>query len=299
MGSINNVPITADSIIKCYKKFYPDSYNEIADKRLFHYLHLWSIRVGTHDTGLADDYLGGLRINNLGFNEIKYSTGSTDPSPRWLLETYTNNAAKLGGTAWIMEGQYTFQFNGFNHGGFAPDASFCPTKPVKVYRWPPSADDKKLIQSGKFPSASLFDKAYNEGKVKSSTSPDVCIHKAWNTRFWGDSAGCQIYSDVSLLNEIGKFAQDHIAKKYGNMFMYTVFTKKQFIQANGVAVPTDKASAAKFIKDNGRFGGAVSTLETFDEPYLIAWSKGIIDNAFSFEHNGKRYATMGGGYTVY
>ena len=56
---------------------------------------------------------------------------------------------------------------------------------------------------------------------------------------------------------------------------------------------------SKFIKDNGRFGGSVGTLESFDEPYLIAWSKGIIDNAFSFEYNGKRYATMGGGYTVY
>jgi len=299
MSSINGIPITTDSIIKCYEKYYPDSYNLIAKDRLFHYLHLWAIRVSTYDTGLPDDYMGGLRINNLGFNEIAFSAGSVDPSPRWLIESYSSTAQKLGGTAWMVEGQYSYRYNGNKHGSFAPYPSFCPIKPTKVYRWLPTTEEKNMISSGKLPAASLFDKALKEGKVKTSTSPDTCIHRSWNKRFWGDSAGCQIYADLNALTKVGVFANEHISKKYQNIFTYTLFSLQQFMSANGGAAPTDKSSAIDYILRMGKYGGSKSILESFEEGFIMAWVKGIGSNQFSFDYKGKKYTTQGGGYTVY
>ena len=37
------------------------------------------------------------------------------------------------------------------------------------------------------------------------------------------------------LNTIGTWADSHIKKKYGNSFIYTLFTKEQFVDANTAA----------------------------------------------------------------
>lgn len=296
MSSISGVPITTDSIIKCYEKYYPDSYNQIANERLFHYLHLFGIRVATYDTSLRDDFLGGLRISNLGINEIVVSEGSTDPSPKWLLKPFSTNAQKLGGTPFVKEGQYSYKYYGKKHGSYAPYAAFCPIKPVKVYRWTPTADEKKLIESEELPTASLFEKAVREGRAKSSTSPDTCIHRSWNTQLWGDSAGCQLVSNLEKLNKIGDFASDHISKGYGNVFIYTVFSKEQFLNANGGAKPVDIASeAVDIIINSGNSSAKARTrLESFDSDFLITWANSIRNGGEEFLYKNKKYYVQGG-----
>jgi hypothetical protein len=295
MASIYGVNITTDSIIRCYQKYYPNSYNPIASERLFQYLHLWGIRVGTYDTSLPDDYIGGLRINNLGVNEIIYSSGSVDPSPKNIIELYDAEAKRKGGAAFVFEGQYSYRYMGKNHGSFAPFASFCPIKPVKAYRWNPSESEKALIKSKKLPIASLFDKAKKEGRLKISDSSDTCIHRTWSsTSFWNDSAGCQILVDRNALNTLGSYANEHIAKKYGNVFMYTLFTLDQFMQANTNGEPYNKETAMEVIINRGKYKLGKAELSTLDNNYIISWGRSAFRNRETFTFEGKVYITNGG-----
>jgi len=234
MPSIDNIDINARTIENCYKMFYPSTYETIK-QNLFHYLNLWGIRVSSCDTSLPDDLVGGLRINNLNFSEIVVSKASTDPSPYYLNKTINLDALQKGGTAFVAEGQYTYRYMGSKHGKFSPLPSFCPTMPVKVYRWMPSADDKKRWNNGKgVPLSSLFETAVKNKKVTISTSNDVCIHKTWaKDKLWNDSAGCQVLTDDKTLKTLGEWAIEHQKKKFGNIFTYTLFTKEQFLAANG------------------------------------------------------------------
>lgn len=234
MSSINGIPVNATTIKNCYKKFYPSTYKLLIEENLFHYLHLWGIRVATSDTSLPDDYIGGMRINNLNFLEIVSSKGSTDPSPKSLITLHDNEAKLKGGTAFVAEGQYTYTYMGSNFKVFSPLPSFCPTKPTKVYRWNPSASDIKAWNDGKGkPLSTLFDLALKNKKVTISTSSDTCIHRTWaKQQLWNDSAGCQVLTDDSTLRTLGKWAVEHQRKKFGNSFIYTLFTKQQFITAN-------------------------------------------------------------------
>jgi hypothetical protein len=231
MASIEGIDINSNSISKCYEMFYSETYNQIKNFNLFEYLHLWGIRLSTCDTSLPDDLVGGLRVNNFNFIETVASSASTDPSPYYINKPDLN-PSKQGGVAFVMEGQYAFKYNGKNYKNWKPYPSFCPTKPVKVYRWKPSAQDIKLWKDKKKPLSSSFADAVKNKKVTISTSIDTCIHRAWSKKLYNDSAGCQILSDLSLLNKLGDWAVAHQKKKYGNLFVYTLFTKEQFLKAN-------------------------------------------------------------------
>jgi hypothetical protein len=232
MPSVEGIDINSKSIANCYAKFYPETYKQIQSLNLFHYLHLWGIRLSTCDTSLPDDLVGGLRVNNFNFIEIITSSASTDPSPSWINKPDAN-ASKAGGVAFVMEGQYSFRYNGTSHKIWKPYPSFCPTKPMRVYRWKPSAQDIKLWKENKRPLSASFQDAVKSNKVTLSLSIDTCIHRAWSkTKFTNDSAGCQIVSDYESLNKLGRWAVEHQKKKYGNAFVYTLFTRDQFIKAN-------------------------------------------------------------------
>lgn len=296
MSSIYGVNITADSIINCYKRYYSESYNDIANERLFHYLHLWGIRVSTHDTALPDDYIGGLRINNWGFNEIVFSKGSTDPSPKYIIDLYDAEAKKKGGTAFLKEGQHLYKYMGRNHGSFATLPSFCPKEPLKADRWAANESEKNLIRSKKPPIDSLFTKAKQEGRTKNSDVTDACIHKSWaKSAFWNDSAGCQILLDDDTLSKLGTFASEHIKeKKYGDLFTYTLFSLDQFMQANTNGEPYNKETAVNTIISKGKYGLGKIELNKFGENFLLPWGRAAFRGSEYFLFGGQWYNTKGG-----
>jgi len=233
MASVDGISINAATLANCYKMYYPESYNRLVQKNKFHYLELWGIRMSTCDTSLPDDYLGGVRVNNLNFLEIITAAASTDPTPKYVQTPVDSMAAAAGGTAYVKEGQHTYNYIGKNHKTFRPYPAFCPTKPMPVYRWNPSAQDIKTAKEKKLPLSSFFDAALKAGRVKLSTSADTCIHRAWSSKkLHADSAGCQVFADLNTLETLGVWANAHIKKGYGNFFVYTLFTKEQFIKAN-------------------------------------------------------------------
>lgn len=232
MASVEGININGTSIANCYRKFYPETYKQIQDFNLFHYLHLWGIRVSSCNSSTPDDLVGGLRVNNFNVLEAIASQASTEPSP-YFITNPLSDAKKLGGAAFMVEGQNTYRYNGRKHSMWKPYPSFCPTKAVKVYRWSPSVEELKALNAAKKPISEGFEEAKKRGRVKISTSPDTCIHRAWSKdKFYKDSAGCQIIPDYDTLNIIGDWAEAHIKKKYGNIFVYTLFTKDQFVSAN-------------------------------------------------------------------
>lgn len=233
MPKIEGIEVNTTSILNCYRRYYPETYNQIVQKNRFHFLNLWGIRVSTCDTALPDDIIGGIRVNNFNFVESISAAASTDPSPKYVGKPISSNAARAGGTAFVKEGQYTYRYNGTRHPLWKPYPSFCPTKAMAVYRWNPSPQQIDVSRKTKKPLSSFFEEALKTGKVKLSTSRDTCIHRAWSrTTLFADSAGCQVFSDLEALNTLGKWANEHIAKKYGNIFVYTLFTKQQFVDAN-------------------------------------------------------------------
>lgn len=250
---IEGIPITSASIINCYRRYYPQFWNQVSSQNLFHYLNLWGIRVSTCDTSLPDDMVGGIRVNNLNFYEVLVSSASTDPSPA-LIANPLADARRLGGAAFVKEGQYSYRYIGTKHPTWKPHPAFCPTAPMTVYRWMPTAEEIAAWRKQKKPLSTAFEEAVKAGKVKISKSPDTCIHRAWSTtKFYNDSAGCQILSDYKTLNELGNWAKSHIDKKYGNVFMYTLFTKQQFIDANKVTVFSQTPVSSKPQQGSGNF----------------------------------------------
>lgn len=241
MRTLEGIPINASTIANCYKMFYPDSYKMLQDSNFVHYLHLWAIRVSTCDTSLPDDLIGGIRISAWNLLDITVSNGSTDPSPKYVKTPVDRDAKIKGGTAFIIEGQYAYRYNGKRHKKWKPYPSFCPISRVPVYRWNASMADVKSYKDGKKPLSSSFDAALKSGAIIKSFSSDVCIHRAFDkSRFWADSAGCQILTDYDSLNTLGTWADEHRAKGYPNSFIFTLFNKSQFLSANGKRPPAQQ-----------------------------------------------------------
>jgi len=230
--NIEGIPINSTTIGRCYQRYYPTTYREITNPARIEYLHLWGIRVATCDTSLPDDLVGGLRTNLLNLQESVVSKASTEPSPRNLANLYDAEAKAKGGAAFVMEGQYPFRYIGTNS-RWKPLPAFCPTAPVRVYRWMPTPAQVTAWKQGKQAASAMFEADLKAGKVKRSTSSDTCIHRTWGKeKLLADSAGCQVLTDDATLITLGKWADDHIRKKYGNLFVYTLFTKEQFLAAN-------------------------------------------------------------------
>lgn len=233
MASVDGIDINSATIGNCYKMFYPNTYKRLLEKNRFHYLELWGIRMSTCDTSLPDDYLGGIRINNFNFLEVVSAAASTDPTPKYVGAPVDAAARAAGGTAYVKEGQHTYNYIGKTHRLWKPYPAFCPTRAMPVYRWNPTAQEVATAKQKKLPLSSFFDAALKAGKVKVSTSIDTCIHRAWSsTKLNADSAGCQVFANLSTLETLGGWATAHIKKGYGNFFIYTLFTKEQFLQAN-------------------------------------------------------------------
>jgi hypothetical protein len=239
--SINGIKITSFSIKRCYEKFYKQSTFPLIDnKNYFHYLHLFGIRTSTADSSQPDDFLGGFRVTNINLYESIVGKASLEPSPTNLTRFFDAEARAKGGAAFVREGQHFYRYMGRNFRNWKPYPSFCPSQNTKVYRYLP---EQPVIdawkKTGKPPLSAGFQPELNKlkqgrpSRVKLSDSTDTCIHRSWGkTRFTNDSAGCQITPEYDVLNRLGTWAEEHIKKRYGNAFTYTVFTKEQFIEAN-------------------------------------------------------------------
>lgn len=228
---IDNIPVTSDSIIKCYRGYYPNYFKQVSDANKFHFLLLFGIRVSTCDSSLPDDVVGGLRVNNFNFWETIISDASTEPSPA-LVAKPLSDAKRLGGAAFVKEGQYGFRYIGRSSHLWRPYPAFCPTRPMDVYRYVPTAAEISDWKNKKIPLTKAFQQAVKTGRAILSKSPDTCIHRAYSRdKFFNDSAGCQILSNYDSLKTLGSWAEEHIKKRYGNSFIYTLFTKEQFVAA--------------------------------------------------------------------
>ena len=249
MASVDGIDVNSATIGNCYKMFYPNSYKRLIEQNRFHYLELWGIRMATCDTSLPDDYLGGIRINNFNFLEVVTAAASTDPSPKYVATPLNADARAAGGTAYVKEGQHPYNYIGKTHRLWKPYPAFCPTRAMPVYRWNPTPQEVATAKQKKLSLSSFVDAALKAGRVKVSTSIDTCIHRAWSsTKLNADSAGCQVFANLSTLETLGTWANAHIKKGYGNFFIYTLFTKEQFLQANNQKSVLNKLNNLFFTK---------------------------------------------------
>jgi hypothetical protein len=266
---VGDIEVNARTLTNAYQMFYPATWNQLSSQNLFHYLHLFGIRVSTDDPFAADDIVGGLRITNANVYELANSRATVEPGTSALAQLYDSEARARGGAAYMKEGQNAYyllprrnpkKFNKNDLSGwelfvnrrphkFTPHAFFCPLKPVPVYGWRPDAivrttkSQKDWLKSHTIGSKlykgfkdSLTDfKNKRPSNIKDSTSRDTCIHRAWSSGVGvasSDSAGCQVLKDNYVLNTLGDWAVAHINKGYTNTFIYTLFTAEQFTKAN-------------------------------------------------------------------
>jgi hypothetical protein len=231
---LNGIQVDGKSIVNAINYYYPKGLvnpSVVENKKLYNYVILFGIRVATCDSGMPDDIIGALKYTKSVFGDdywdIVLSSASTDPSPQYV-KTPMAQAKSLGGTAWVKEGQYFYVDRGMWNGYPA----FAPKTVVQVYRWNPTQEQiRSAISSGKGLSFA-FEAAKLNGSAKLGTCNDCLIHRSWNTRkFINDSAGCQIFSDNTALNKIGKWGKEH-KSIYGDKFTYTLLAEKEFTQAN-------------------------------------------------------------------
>jgi hypothetical protein len=211
-------------ILDRYRALYPLYVKEFIDPSRYEYVHLFGVRFSAADTSLPDDYIGGFRINKLGFYEIAVGKGSVDPSPLNILNLFDQEAISKGGAAFMMEGQTTYRYIGRTK--WKPHPAFCPVNPANVYRFNPTAQQKTDYRNKGVSLTSTL----NLTTAKRSTSRDTCIHRAWGTtKLTNDGAGCQIVTERDQLDKLGDWAVIHIGKKYTDNFVYTLFSLDQFI----------------------------------------------------------------------
>ena len=215
---IENISIDGLTVARAIKKYYPQYIELVEKQNLYNYLLLFGIRFSTCDTSLPDDFIGGIRLEQSFFTGQPYwnwmvSNGTTDPTPKYLVQTIDKAARLAGGTAWVKEGQYIYYFYG-NWQGYP---AFAPKTSVQVYRWMPSYKGEK----------------FDPKKAKLSTSIDTMIHRTWaKDRLFADSAGCQSVKNNALLIDLARWAKTHRTMYKENSFTYTLLTKEQFVEAN-------------------------------------------------------------------
>ena len=231
------VKVNGDTVVKAIMSTYPNgriNLDAIAKNKLYDYLFLFGIRVATCNTGLPDDAIGGIRLkkNLLGndYWEIIFSEATTDPTPYWLVNPMSD-AAKAGGTAWVIEGQWNYGMGG----NFKGHPSFRPKESISVYRWKPTQAQINDARKNRTPLSADFKKAKESGQVKIGKSIDTLIHRSWSsTSLFKDSAGCQVFANNGALNTMYSWAKKHISIYKKNDFVYTLLTKEQFLSANSL-----------------------------------------------------------------
>jgi hypothetical protein len=296
MATISGIPITINSIVKCYEKYYPESFNKIADISLFHYLHLWSIRLSAYDSKIQYDFTGGLRINNYGFHEITFSESMSEPFSGWVLSEIDSNTKKLGGVPFMKDGQYVYKYLNEDNNIDKNYPVFVPISPIKIQRWNLTKKDAEQVFSDEFTSYTIFNNALKEGRIKKSESNknELSIVRAISEKYWANNQAKILVNDVRVLNNLWNYAKEHIDKKYGNIFMYTVFTREQFLIANGFVVPTTKKTAIDYIIKSGNFKKDRKQLERENEKYLLIWGRAILEGRSEFNYDNKIFRTNGG-----
>jgi hypothetical protein len=232
MLDINGVKITGDNVAKAIDYNFPGGLVNCAaikKNNWYNYLILFGIRVQTCDTSAPDDVIGGIRLRKgfFGYDswEMIMVDATTDPTPSYL-RTPMKDAKSLGGTAWVVEGQYAY-YHPTNY--FDGYPQFRPVNPVAVYRWNPTQKEINELTKKGIPLSSGFEQAKANGKVKIDATASVLIHRSWsNNKLSNDSAGCQVFADNGALLKIHQWALIHQKLYKSNVFAYNLFTKEQF-----------------------------------------------------------------------
>ena len=234
---INGIELNGDAIVRAIKATYPNgkiNLEAIEKNKLYNYLFLFGVRVATCNTSVPDDAIGGIRLQRglLGYDywETIYSEATTDPTPYWLLNPMSD-AAKYGGTAWVIEGQWNYSLGG----DFKGYPCFRPKEKISVYRWTPTKAQIADAKKNKTALSAEFELDKKSGKVKLGTSIDTLIHRSWtSTNLYKDSAGCQVFANNGALNKMYSWAKKHYSIYKTNDFVYTLLTKEQFSAANNL-----------------------------------------------------------------
>lgn len=242
MPGASNFSVNTNLIVEAIRHYYPATINDIEQNKRYNYISLFGVRIDTCDTSKADDVIGCIWMNALGVWSSLIFAASTDPSP-YYIDHPESAAAKAGGTAWVMPGQYLYYlgvFCGASHSGPCSTPAFIPKSAIPVYRMPAG-------------------QGLDVSVATVSTSNDTLIHRSWGTvAFKKDSAGCNLLKNMDDLNKMAQMAREHI-KKYGvNAFQYTLLTREQI-----EAIPTAENFGPiillenmiyNFLKVNFKFG---------------------------------------------
>jgi hypothetical protein len=94
MYSIDNIPITAETIANTYRKYYP---TQFASTSKYNFVNLFGIRVSTADTSQLDDFLGAIKLSS-GYStmdtyEMVVCRASLEPAPMWISKPFDAEAS--------------------------------------------------------------------------------------------------------------------------------------------------------------------------------------------------------------
>lgn len=226
---MSNFTVNTKVIVDAIRHYYPDTINQVEQNKWYNYISLFGVRIETCDTGKADDVIGCIWMNALGVWCSLICAASTDPSPGYINKPLAD-AAKLGGTAWVKEGQYAY-FYSPNCKGFP---GFRPINAVPVYRMPAG-------------------EGLDVSRATLSLSPDTLIHRSWGNVFKKDSAGCNILKNTQDLQNIVNMAKEHIKKYKLNTFMYTLLTRQQVEAVTNTPVITNQLDLYNYILNIGKY----------------------------------------------
>lgn len=322
MASITNIPITSSTIIKCYQKFYPNTY-DLLERRMFHFLNLWTIRVKEYgfpkmnrNSPDSTDYTGGLRINNFGFSEITTARCESEPfTGMGIAQKLDATRNKLGGIPYIKAGQYVYEkkqvtklINGEEVLIETP-TEFIPIQPLNIQRWKISDDDNKKLFLLEQTTRQTYEEALNSGRIRNSKSflGDISDNREELSILFGSNEklsyqeiqlnrnlGNIYIPDWKVVNTLGEWANAHINKAYLNIFTYTIFTRQQFLEANSDVIPKDKNSAIKYILMTRNFAKDRPRFENMDDEFLILWATSIYEGYSNFIYKNQSYRNTDG-----
>jgi hypothetical protein len=276
--AIDNIQLNGYNVAKAIKAKYPETIDLVVNNKLYGYLLLFGIRVSNCDTGMPDDFLGGIvykkGLTGNDYWDIIVTNASVDPSPKFVQPNvyFDDEARNAGGTAWVKEGQYIYYLakpcrKGNGNTNYADCyfsyPAFGPLEAVQIYRWNPkryvckNGQLEDIVYNTKCKDKGGLDYVFNAkgekipkyesfdpSQAKLDTTDSTFIHRSWyKDKFWNDSAGCQVFQNVDLLWDLRDWALEHI-KLYGiknkiTTFTYTLFSRQDFVDGYNYVPPFD------------------------------------------------------------
>lgn len=195
---------TLESIVETLKKNNQIVYTEP------NRLNIVGIRTGALTSVTYDDYIAFFYYDTDGKLKGKICVATTDPSVTYL----KNPIGGRADTAILKAGQYVDAYAIGSHKG--KYTALIQVKPVTVIR---DKDRNELLDFYGITQTGLFGVNIHRSSYGKSNIEVI----------GADSAGCQVFQNISDFDEMMRLAQ--ISKdKYGNKFTYTLIDEKEIQQ---------------------------------------------------------------------